>query len=291
MSIAVRALLALCAFLLLAATAGASNSQTFADSTGENPAAPDVTSIALSNDDAGLITFQINVSNRPTLTPDMLFWVFLDTDGNPSTGDTVANGADYLIQLIPGFVDLFKWNGSDFAATPSESTLVYSYASTGPTIKLNASELGGVKAFNFSVLAISGVAFNSSGVPDLSKSSGDLAPDPGHGMYAYKVLTSVKLTVVSFRIAPAPAKAGKSFAATIGATESDTNGPIEKGTVACHATLGGRPFAGVGGGVVNGLAICEWKLPRTAKGKRLSGTVSVTVQGATVTRTFSARVS
>ena len=127
-----RALLALCAFLLLAVPAGASNSQTFADSTGENPAAPDVTSIALSNDDAGLITFQINVSNRPALTQDMLFWVFLDTDGNPATGDTVADGADYLIQLIPGSVGLFHWNGSDFASTPSEATLVYSYASTGP---------------------------------------------------------------------------------------------------------------------------------------------------------------
>lgn len=286
-----RALLALCAFLLLAVPAGASNSQTFADSTGENPAAPDVTSIAVSNDDAGLITFQINVSNRPTLTPDMLFWVFLDTDGNPATGDTVANGADYLIQLIPGFVDLYKWNGSDFVSTPSESTLVYSYASTGPTIKLNASELGGVKAFDFSVLAISGVTFDSSGGPDLSRSSADLAPDPGHGMYAYKVLTAVKLTVVSFGVAPTPARAGKSFTATIGATENDTNGPIEKGTVACRATLGGRPFAGVGAGVVNGLAICQWKLPNSAKGKRLSGTVSVTVQGATVTRTFSARVS
>jgi len=287
----VRAVVALCAFFLLAVPAGASNSQTFADSTGENPAAPDVTSIALSNDDAGLITFRIDVSNRPNLTQDMLFWVFLDTDGNPATGDTVANGADYLIQLIPGFVDLFKWNGSDFVSTPSESTLVYSYAATGPTIKLNASELGGVKAFNFSVLAISGVTFDSSGAPDLSRSSADLAPDPGHGMYAYKVVTAVKLTVVSFGIAPAPAKAGKSFAATIGATESDTNGPIEKGTVTCHATLGGRPLAGVGAGVVNGLAICQWKLPKAARGKRLSGVVSVTVQGATVTRTFSARVA
>ena len=286
-----RALLALCAFLLLTVPAGASNSQTFADSTGENPAAPDVTSIALSNDDAGLITFQINVSNRPTLTQDMLFWVFLDTDDNRATGDTVANGADYLIQLIPGFVDLFKWNGSDFVSTPSESTLVYSYASTGPTIKLNASELGGVKAFNFSVLAISGVTFDSSGLPDLTKSSADLAPDPGHGMYAYKVLSAVKLTVVSFRIAPTPAKAGKSFAATIGATENATNGPIRQGTVSCRATLGGKAFAGVGAGVVNGLAICQWKLPRIAKGKRLSGTVSVTVQGATATRTFSVRVS
>jgi hypothetical protein len=63
-----------------------------------------------------------------------------------------------VIQLVSGFVDLFKWNGSDFVATTSESTLVYSYPSIGPTIKVNASELGGVKTFNF---------FDSSGQPDL----------------------------------------------------------------------------------------------------------------------------
>ena len=47
------------------------NSQTFTDSTGEDPNAPDITTIALSNDDAGLVTFKINISNRPALTADM----------------------------------------------------------------------------------------------------------------------------------------------------------------------------------------------------------------------------
>ena len=41
------------------------NSQTFTDSTGEDPNAPDITTIVVSNDDAGLITFKINISNRP----------------------------------------------------------------------------------------------------------------------------------------------------------------------------------------------------------------------------------
>ena len=58
----------------------AANSQTFNDSVGEDAAAPDITSIAVSNDDAGLITFQVNISNRPALTPDMFLLVFLDTD-------------------------------------------------------------------------------------------------------------------------------------------------------------------------------------------------------------------
>ena len=49
----------------------ASNRKSFPDSIGEDPQAPDVTSVTVSNDDTGLITFQINISNRPALTPDM----------------------------------------------------------------------------------------------------------------------------------------------------------------------------------------------------------------------------
>ncbi len=44
--------------------------------------APDITSVVVSNDDAGMITFKVNISNRPTLTPDMSVLLFLDTDQN-----------------------------------------------------------------------------------------------------------------------------------------------------------------------------------------------------------------
>src|SRR6476646_2591147 len=62
------------------------NSTTYPDSTGEDAAAPDITSVTVSNDDAGLITLQVNVSNRPTLTADMYFLILLATDKNQSTG-------------------------------------------------------------------------------------------------------------------------------------------------------------------------------------------------------------
>ena len=49
-----------------AALAGSShrvaNSASFPDSTGEDANAPDITSVNVSNDDAGLITFQVNIS-------------------------------------------------------------------------------------------------------------------------------------------------------------------------------------------------------------------------------------
>src|SRR5438128_9441031 len=116
------------AIALGSATRAAANTTTYPDSTGEDALAPDITSTTVSNDDAGLITFHIAISNRPALTDDMLIAVLVDSDRNSATGDTGAliPGNDYLIQLVPGEVDLFNWSGTTYnpAAAPS---LVYSY--------------------------------------------------------------------------------------------------------------------------------------------------------------------
>ena len=64
--------LALLAAVMAVAPAGAANTVTYQDSTGENPAAPDITTIVVSNNDTGMITFKINIPNRPQFTRDML---------------------------------------------------------------------------------------------------------------------------------------------------------------------------------------------------------------------------
>src|SRR5215218_9595801 len=83
----------------------AANSVTFQDSTGEDPQAPDITSITVSNTDAGLVSFRINVPNRPQLGFDMLAEVYVDTDFNTATGDPELAGVDYVIQLVRGEVN------------------------------------------------------------------------------------------------------------------------------------------------------------------------------------------
>ena len=108
------ALVALPAAALGSASHAAANSQSFPDSTGEDAAAPDITSVDVSNTDTGMITFKINISNRPTFTPDMLLQIFIDTDGNPATGDPQSLGADYAIQL-----DLARWASSSGMARRS----------------------------------------------------------------------------------------------------------------------------------------------------------------------------
>ena len=268
------------------------NSQSYPDSIGENPPAPDITSIAVSNDDTGLITWKINISNRPTLTPDMLIVLSLNTDGNTTSGDQSAFGADYLIQLVPGEVDLFKWNAttSDYDNAPSQSTLTFAYDSTGATIKVNASDLGATKAVSFLALAFSGITIASDGSADFTNAHGDIAPDLGHGTFAYQVLAVLKLSVVSFVTTPKVVHAGGKLSASLAANENDTGGPVTGGTVACVATVAGKRLTAVTHTVANGVATCTWKVPPTVKGKTLKGTVTLTVRGATAARSFSVAV-
>jgi archaellum component FlaG (FlaF/FlaG flagellin family) len=288
--LAAAAVVAMPSSAIARSAAASSNSQTFTDSTGEDPNAPDITTIAISNDDAGLITFKVNISNRPTMTADMAVVVFLDTDRKASTGDSQSAGADYVLELDPGSVTLFKWNGTDFRAAPSQSSVTFGYGSAGATIRASAHDLSNTKEFNFFVDAAAGIATDAMGNPDFTNVHDDYAPDPGHGVFTYHVLTKLTLSVKAFTTGPKPAKAGKKFVASLAANESDTSGPVETGTVACSATVAGKHLTATAHRLANGIASCAWSLPRNATGT-LRGAVSLTVQGTTVVRAFAVKVT
>jgi hypothetical protein len=269
----------------------ASNSKTFLDSTGEDASAPDITSVVVSNDDAGNITFQINISNRPALTADMYALIFLDTDQNAATGDPDAFGAEYAIELDPGAVGLLKWSGSGYASAASQTSLTFSYATTGATIRISAADLGKTKAFKFGTIAASGYATDAAGNADFTNVHRDLAPDQGHGFFSYQVLTKLILSATAFTTSPKPAKAGRPFSASLAANQNDTGGPVASGAVTCVATIAFKSIPAVTHVLTNGVANCIWRIPATAKGKTLRGTITLTVRGVKVTRTFSSRIS
>ena len=209
----------------------ASNAQTYSDATGEDAAAPDITSIAVSNDDAGAMSFQINVSNRPALTLDMLFAILIDSI--PGAGDGQTLGADYLLQLIPEGIALFKWNGSDYLFESSSAS--YTYSTGGPTMRVGAIDLGKPKSINFFVLAISGITFDANGEPVFTNIRRDFAPN--FGTYNYEVKTTLVLSVVNVTTSPRPARAGKAFSAALAATLSETGAPVKQGQIRCSAAI------------------------------------------------------
>lgn len=273
------------------------NTVTYTDSTGEDAQGPDITTVVLSNDDKGLLTWVINVPNRPTLTGDMLFIIFVDADANAATGDPQSLGADYALELdgpLTGSagVGLFRWNGTDFtSAGVAQTTLVFSYANGAATITLNASELGATKRFAFGVFAVSGVVLGPSGEPDFNNIRLDLAPDAGHGFYTYEVkVTPPSLVVKSIGRKPLAPRAGKPFSVFVTFARSDGAAPTTAPTATCRATLGGQALRASASVVTGGRATCTWSIPRKAKGKTIRGTITVQADGLKASRPFTAKV-
>ena len=82
------------------APAGASNTATFQDSTGE-PGVKDITTVVVSNDDSGMLTFRINVPSLPKYTVDVGVDIYVDTDNNAATGAVDFRGSGLRDPALP----------------------------------------------------------------------------------------------------------------------------------------------------------------------------------------------
>jgi hypothetical protein len=176
------AMVALAAVGFTAAASGRSNapnrqqagSQTFTDPTGDAVNdAPDITTITVSNDDAGNIGINIAFSNRfSDLKDNDGFEVIMDTDQNASTG---SGGFDYIYIGIKDRNGLFVWNGSSFGRANANS--VHGTSGNGQAgFTVNRADLGNATVLRFWVLT----------TRDLGESFGDDAPN-GNGVFVYSL--------------------------------------------------------------------------------------------------------
>lgn len=277
-----------------ALSAPAANSVTFNDSTGENPAAPDITTVNVSNDDTGMITFGVNVPNRPSLGQDMLFELWVDSDDNTSTGDPELAGVDYVMQLVRGEINLFKWDGTDFTrrfGDPSAVTLSFSYQA-GLKARISASELGNTKKFKFFVIALSGLVVDpvTGGIDD-SNALSDAAPGGGAGLYSYEVkVANPTLVAKKLTASPAKPKAGKPFTLRLVAARSDTGAVVRNGKVTCVAKAGSARLKAQVARVVGGAATCTWTIPAGAAGKAFRGSVTISFEGLKTSKGYAGKV-
>jgi hypothetical protein len=171
---------------------GAAGTTNFPDSTGENSAAPDIVNVKVSDDRTGLLTFRVDIKNRPLIGSCEIV-VGLDADNNATTGRRDWGGIDYAIHLSDRLGGaLGKWTGSQWDWGTAQSTFVYSYAAGAATFTVNASELGNTKAFKFYAAASDGDAV-------------DVAPD--RGQYFYSL--SAPVTKTAAQAAPNPKKKKK----------------------------------------------------------------------------------
>ncbi len=283
------------AFSAPAVPAGAAaNTTTYQDSSGENPAAPDITTLTVSNTDAGVIQFRVAIPNRAQFTPDMLLLLFVDSDANPSTGDPTELGADYVMEIFGGEAALFRWDGTNFtrrAGDPPATSLIFGYQG-GVTITISAAELGNTKKFGFSFIAVSGIAIDpTTSDLDFTNAVADIAPAANAGLYQYEVkITPPTLVVRSMKATPKNPIAGRSFTLRLVAARSDTNAVVQNGRVTCVGRIGNARVRAQVQRVQGGAAVCTWNIPLAAKGKTFRGSVTVSFEGLRAQQGYSARV-
>jgi hypothetical protein len=274
----------------------AANSTTYQDSSGENAAAPDITTLTVSNTDAGMLSFRVNVPNRPTFGQDMLIALFVDADNNTSTGDTdpLGLGTDYAIEIFGGDAALFRWDGTGFtrrAGDPPATSLIFSYQG-GITVNISTAELGNTKALKFNVLVFSGITIDPvTSDLDFTNASGDAAPAVGAGLYQYEVkITPPTLVVRSLKATPKNPTAGRTFTLRLVAARSDTGAVVQNGRVTCVARIGTARLRAQVQRVQGGAATCTWNIPIKAKGKTFRGSVAVVFEGLRASQAYSSKV-
>jgi len=158
--------------------------------------------------------------------------IWVDSDNKTTTGSPDLAGVDYVMQLVRGEINLYRWDGSDFTrrfGDPSAVTLTFSYQG-GVTVRISAAELGNTKKFKFFVDVISGCTVDPV-TQDLDCASAldDVAPGGGAGLYPYDVkLTPPTLVVKSLKPTPARPAAGRPFALRLVAARSGQSQPAHQ---------------------------------------------------------------
>ncbi len=219
------------------------------DPTGDSNGAPDIVRVTVANDTLGRILFLIQVTNRESLVANDVVFIRVDSDRSAQTGEPDRGaGIDYMIEINATAPTLRRWNGSTFEAQPSTGRSGFD---GGYFAVVNRSELGNADALRFHVLT----AFQGA-----SAAQTDTTPDTG--LYEYALSVS-HVDGMLPRWTPAAPRAGATFRLSSLRVTLQTGDTLAAARSGCRATLAGKRLRGTGRGA------CTFRLPRSAKGKRL----------------------
>jgi hypothetical protein len=144
----------------------AANTGSFADPASDSGTAPDVVGVAVSNDDAGIVTVKVTLANRPAvLGAGDGVGVGIDSDQNPDTG-AVFYGAEYELDLEGITPTLYRAAANGYyekaPLPPSFQAII-----TGGvvTVSFKASELGIGSGFNVYAVGFDNSSLDSA--PDI----------------------------------------------------------------------------------------------------------------------------
>lgn len=266
-------------------------SVTFEDATGEDPQGPDITSVTVSNDDTGLLTFRVAMPSHPALVEGMRFRIWIDSDHDRSTG-LHMNGMDYFLLHDHGGTGLFRCSGTTCAGGATASTtLEFTYAS-GPQFRVLDADVGDTRRFRFAVEAATGIFVDPATRSfDFSTARFDDAPARGSSWIYALAIGPQRLLVQSVATTPAAPRQGVPFTVRAKVTRADTGAVLSSGRVRCTGRLeGARRLHVIRRGFFERRAVCVFGIPPDAAGEIFRGTMAISYVGTRVTRAFSARV-
>lgn len=296
------------------------NSATFEDAVGEDPAGPDITTVSVSNDDAGELTFRVALPSHPILTEDLRIRIWLDYDDDPATGlDGLRNGLDHFLLVNPGSLGVgeaglfvcqpnYDQSGQRVGSMCSggresamRASLRFSY-DKGAVFSFDSEKLkrtepftiGSLKRFRFLVEVWSGIRYDpATRTWDFTNAHWDFAPTEKQfpSRDEYWVYESRPLLVKSFSATPATPRAGGSFALRLAAIRTDTGAALTSGTVSCSFKLAGQTLRPRSARFVGRRAVCVFAIPTSARGRRFRTAISVQSGGTRLTRSLSGRVA
>ena len=249
----------------------------FPDPAGDHDAAPDVTSVRVSDAKSGWITFAITTPNYATLPSESAIVLTIDADSNPETGE---GGAELSITLVGGEVVLDRWNGRRWARDTPPMQVRARNSRNIVSIDLHVRELDNARRFGFSLLSVDlNTAVEGAVAVDFAPS------DLSYWGYALANRPALILVATEPVATPRRPRAGRSFTVSLPVTRSDTGRSISSGNVDCRVRAAGVAVQATGR-VARGSATCAFVVPRAAKGKVVRGTITVRVDGKVVARDF-----
>src|SRR5262245_40876685 len=132
-------------------TASILATSTLVDATGDAfNGGPDIGTVTITDDEAGKISFQAEVANRPELTDVDAVQAFFDTDKNSGTGG--VGGFEYEVAWIQGHQLFMRWDGAQFAVIdPQPKSFTAAYATGKATFSVDKADFGGTTTFNLVV--------------------------------------------------------------------------------------------------------------------------------------------
>lgn len=285
-----RALLLLVAAMALIIVPLGAAEMSYSDPAGDSGSGPDITTVSVSNDEAGVVTVKMPVS----LVPWSLIGMMVDGDRNQSTGDEFG---------LEGMVAIADVGGVVVAAALDTD------GDELPGVSVPASFVDGVLQYSFPREAFSidqafAFGFISALVADGEPELGDLAPaDPCmmidvrcSQLWVYELTGVAPLPPPPSAVKPMIGKpvsakapmAGKKFTVKFAVTSSVDKTPLKTGTAECKTTVAGKTVRhthSFKGGVLKATV----KIPKAAKGKKLKIAVKVTADK-TATKVFTFKV-